>query len=275
MAVAVLCGGCATTGTVAPVELDTPFDYDFRAPTNGQPPVVHAVVAGLTKVDPRFYDGWAGDCPGCDYDASAVAGLCDEQGYPCADLRDLQATQTNCVRMVFAAAKGFRPDSDILLLYISGHGGQEKDRDGDEEDGFDETLCLADGQMLDDVIRRLLALVPADVRVVFVTDTCNSGTNYRGPASMRAAIREARANNDKPIVCRVIHIGGCADGHSSEGGSLGGNLTLAWFAALKANPEQVWGNVKNEAQPLMWGAQLATYEEWNVDESFREVKVRR
>ena len=48
----------------------------------------------------------------------------------------------------------------------------------------------------------------------------------------------------------------------------------AVLAALKDNPEQVWGNVKNEAQPRMWGAQLATYEEWNVDESFREVKVR-
>jgi hypothetical protein len=39
------------------------------------------------------------------------------------------------------------------VFFVSGHGGQVKDTDGDEEDGLDETLCLWDGQCADDFLR--------------------------------------------------------------------------------------------------------------------------
>ena len=43
--------------------------------------------------------------------------------------------------------------------FISGHGSQKRDADGDESDGFDETICPVDyssaGEILDDDMNKL------------------------------------------------------------------------------------------------------------------------
>jgi hypothetical protein len=50
---------------------------------------------------------------------------------------------------------GAQPN-DSLFFHYSGHGGQTKDMDGDEEDGFDEVVYPVDfetaGHIVDDVI---------------------------------------------------------------------------------------------------------------------------
>ena len=267
MAVAVLCGGCATTGTVDPVELETPFDEIFRSPGSNDAPVAHGVVVGLTKVIPKYYDGWAGDCPGSDYDASMMSQYCKDNGIVHIVLRDHAATKARVEEACRAAARGLRPDKDLLFLYFSGHGGQLPDTDADEEDAMDETLCLADGQMVDDYVRGLMAEAPANLWVAFITDSCNSKSNYRAVRSYQ------RAMGDGQIKCRVIHIGGCSDGEASEGSDQGGNLTLALMAVLKDNP--TWWTWRIMAQPKMWGTQRASYEEWNVTDEFRNAGVKR
>lgn len=49
--------------------------------------------------------------------------------------------------------------SDISVVFVEGHGGQQPDLDGDEEDGFDETLIPVDfaesGHILDDDILKV------------------------------------------------------------------------------------------------------------------------
>ena len=49
----------------------------------------------------------------------------------------------------------------------------------DPNDTLDETLCLFDGQLVDDELYALWAGFPADSRVLVVTDCCHSGTNIK------------------------------------------------------------------------------------------------
>ena len=98
----------------------------------------------------------------------------------------------------------------MLVLYVSGHGGQVDDGDTTEADGLSETLCLWDGEMTDTYLAGLLAQIPAGVRLFFVTDTCNSGTNYR---------RRRRLDKAVPAAFRagLIHFGGAPTGSAASG----------------------------------------------------------
>ncbi|KAJ9471565.1 Metacaspase-1 [Diplonema papillatum] len=70
---------------------------------------------------------------------------------------------------------------DSLFFHYSGHGGQQKDTSGDEEDGMDETLIPEDyqsaGVITDDVLfETLVAGIPSGVHMTCVLDCCHSGT---------------------------------------------------------------------------------------------------
>lgn len=68
---------------------------------------------------------------------------------------------------------------DSLILHYSGHGGSVKDKDGDEEDGMDETLIPVDyekaGYILDDEVHSVLVRgLPRGVRLTAIMDCCHS-----------------------------------------------------------------------------------------------------
>lgn len=80
---------------------------------------------------------------------------------------------------------------DVVYLHYSGHGGKLQDQDGDEADGFDETLIPLDyqnsGQIRDDDLLKYLVIpMQAGVFVTSIMDCCHSGTvldlpyNFRG-----------------------------------------------------------------------------------------------
>ena len=118
---------------------------------------------------------------------------------------------------------------------MSGHGGQIRDREGDEDDRLDETLCLWDGQLADDVMWEALLKVPAGVRVAFITDSCNSGTNYRAPHDYVKPMRARARKSGTELKCDFLHFAGCPDGKSSYGGSDGGVFTTALLGAYYDN----------------------------------------
>ncbi|MFG0263493.1 MAG: caspase family protein, partial [Novipirellula sp. JB048] len=75
---------------------------------------------------------------------------------------------------------------DRLVFHFSGHGSFTHDRDGDEDDGVDELLCLygmdwddPDTYLLDDELRQWTKQIPDGVLVTFVLDSCHSGTATR------------------------------------------------------------------------------------------------
>eukprot|EP01060_Flectonema_neradi_P039568 TRINITY_DN875_c0_g2_i1.p1 TRINITY_DN875_c0_g2~~TRINITY_DN875_c0_g2_i1.p1 ORF type:complete len:356 (+),score=74.18 TRINITY_DN875_c0_g2_i1:51-1118(+) len=70
---------------------------------------------------------------------------------------------------------------DVLFFHYSGHGGQQRDTSGDEEDGMDETLIPEDYNSSgvitdDDLFRDLIMGIPVGVRLVCVMDCCHSGS---------------------------------------------------------------------------------------------------
>jgi len=75
---------------------------------------------------------------------------------------------------------GLEAGDNILVTY-SGHGSYMVDKSGDEDDGYDETMCPVDydtaGDISDDRIREeLINKVPAGVTVYCIFDCCHSGT---------------------------------------------------------------------------------------------------
>ena len=137
-------------------------------------PVVHndgvlrrAVVYGLDRVDPAAYQGWAGACPGTILDALRMRDLLIRRGYTVIVLTNSQATAFRVTSACVAAAQGMKT-GDKLVVYGSSHGGQATDIKGDEGGGMDSTICLWDGQFVDDLVYRMLVKVPKGVDVVVV-----------------------------------------------------------------------------------------------------------
>ncbi|MFK7985092.1 MAG: caspase domain-containing protein [Sandaracinaceae bacterium] len=87
-------------------------------------------------------------------------------------LRDRQATRTAVASSIERFARRMGPN-DTLVFFFSGHGNRVADRSGDERDGQDETIVLADGPVLDDDLAQMLA--PTAGRAVAALDSCYSG----------------------------------------------------------------------------------------------------
>lgn len=80
---------------------------------------------------------------------------------------------------------------DAVFCHYSGHGGKLRDDDGDEKDGYDETLVPLDyqsnGQIRDDdLFTKLVGAFPAGVNVTFVMDCCHSGSVLDLPYQFKA-----------------------------------------------------------------------------------------
>lgn len=216
-----------------------------------------AVVAGCRVVDPAAYGGWKGDCPGADVDAQNFAALCRTAGIQDTVLllneaATLQGIYTNAAYYVHGMGAG-----DLLVLYFSGHGGQTNDVSGDETDGKDETICLFDGELEDDYVANLLAELPEGLRVLMVTDNCNSGSNYRSRDYARAAA-EFRG--------QLIHFGGCDDGQSSYGDDQGGLFTTALLETWRPRRSyEQWFQAAKRRTPR---AQVPTYRLHNAGDTF-------
>ncbi len=138
---------------------------------------------GLNTVSPASYEGWDGLLTACEYDANDMAELARAIGYKAELLLTKEATRKAVIAAIQGAAAAMKA-GDIFLLSYSGHGGQVPDFSGDEalerpDDFQDETLCLYDGQLIDDELYRLWAAFPADSRVLVISDCCHSGSNVR------------------------------------------------------------------------------------------------
>ena len=70
---------------------------------------------------------------------------------------------------------------DTVWIHYSGHGGREYDEDGDEDDGYDETLIPVDFQRSsqirdDDLLKYLVKPMREGVLMTCLMDCCHSGT---------------------------------------------------------------------------------------------------
>lgn len=136
------------------------------------------------------YFGQRGQLRGCINDVKNMSTYLNEFfGYKREDMVTLtddqqnpmsQPNKANILRAMHWLVKDARPN-DSLFFHYSGHGGQTKDLDGDEDDGYDEVIYPVDfrtaGHIVDDEMHRIMvAPLQPGVRLTAIFDSCHSGS---------------------------------------------------------------------------------------------------
>lgn len=128
------------------------------------------------------YPGTGSDLSGCVNDAQEWAQVLTDRGLSVTTLLDAQADLaaiTEGMAEVVAAADY----GELAVITFSGHGTWLPDEDGDEPDLRDEALCPHDfmtkGALLDDTLHEVFAGRQRGARVVFISDSCHSGSVAR------------------------------------------------------------------------------------------------
>ncbi|MEL6832823.1 MAG: caspase family protein [Bacteroidota bacterium] len=134
----------------------------------------HSLHLGLNFVDPDHYGGWDGKLYACENDARDMQILADSQGYQSTLLLRKEVTRKNVKDFLYKSAQELVA-GDILLVTYSGHGSHVPDLNNDERDARDETLCLYDGQIIDDELLLHWSKFQEGVRILVISDSCHSG----------------------------------------------------------------------------------------------------
>ncbi len=240
-----------------------------------------ALLVGLKNVDPNQYNGWNGEngCWGCEIDVDNVNRILMAQGFQTTMLKTAQATSANVLQALRSVTNSLFAD-DIFVFYYSGHGGQQPDADSlikDEMDGQDETLVAFDREIIDDELNDIWLSVTEGTRLLMISDSCNSGTNYK----MRGTVLNSTPiipivdeSVEQQIKAQLIHYGGCRDGFSSAGEEDGGVFTTALCNAWASGDFQ--GNYRqllDKAASLVTSGQIPQYNEYGpVSDDFRNSK---
>jgi len=135
---------------------------------------------------------------------------------------------------------------DALFFHFSGHGAQQEDPHGYEEDGMNETILPIDfksaGMITDDQISDMIVKhLPEGVRLTAVMDCCHSGSGLDLPFTWVPGRGWQEAVNPYHSAGDVQMFSGCEDDDtssdvSSRYGAAGGAMTTAFCDVLRNNP---------------------------------------
>lgn len=199
-----------------------------------------------------------GQLTGCVNDVEVMSRTLEGQfGFPRENmtiLRNAEATRDGILAAMNGLVERVGRD-DVVVFHYSGHGSRMPDREGDEPDGFDETLFPYDAgraphpnrEITDDEIylwlQKLTAVTP---HVTLIFDCCHSGTIVRDafgeterwveeetrpihelpPSPVLAQVRSLRENTREvgpsgwlPLGERYVLIAGC--GHAEKSYEVG------------------------------------------------------
>jgi metacaspase-1 len=134
---------------------------------------------GLNELNKDHYEDNFDPLNFCETDAENMADIAHNAGFTKIKLLAGRPRADAVIKAITDAA--IKPseklgDGDILLVTFSGHGSEVPDEDGNEPFGVDQTWCLFDRQIIDDELARLWTLFDAGVRILFISDSCHSGT---------------------------------------------------------------------------------------------------
>jgi hypothetical protein len=128
------------------------------------------------------YPGTGSDLSGCVNDANDWKSALEERGFDVQLLLDGQATKDAIREGIQRLVRGAR-SGDIVVITYSGHGSYIPDTRGDEPDARDEVLCpydIAQNRTLsDDELYDIFADREPGARIVFISDSCHSGSVTR------------------------------------------------------------------------------------------------
>ncbi len=127
----------------------------------------------------NHYPNINNDLDGCINDAKKWADVLQKKGFKTKLLIEEKATKRTIlqeIQNIIAVAKR----GDIAFITFSGHGTWVTDINNDESDGKDEALCPVDVSegniILDDELYILFSKRHWGAKVVFLSDSCHSGT---------------------------------------------------------------------------------------------------
>ncbi|KAH8112639.1 metacaspase [Phellopilus nigrolimitatus] len=135
------------------------------------------------------YVGQDAELKGCINDAQNIHRFLIGRGYNDGDIVMLTddarnprqiPTKNNILEAMQWLVRDAQPN-DSLFFHYSGHGGQTKDLDGDEADGYDEVIYPVDfqqaGHIVDDDMHFIMVKpLPAGCRLTAIFDSCHSGS---------------------------------------------------------------------------------------------------
>ena len=214
------------------------------------------------------YPGTGSDLSGCVNDAEDWAAELTRRGFDTAILLDTKATKAAMVAAMKEVIAATGRD-EIGVITYSGHGTWVPDDDGDEPDQRDEALCPYDlrttGPLLDDDLFDVFAEQQPGARIVFISDSCHSGsvarmaptlgdragtahkTRFLPPSTFldEATTRRARAVETAPATGlsrgTALLLAGCKDTEFSYDASFGdrpnGAFTYVALDTLRKLPE--------------------------------------
>ncbi|GKY96483.1 hypothetical protein MPSEU_000607700 [Mayamaea pseudoterrestris] len=140
------------------------------------------------------------------------------------DGKHAMPTRSNIEKGFEAMVKYSQPN-DVVFISFSGHGGNVKDDDGDEDDGMDESIIPVDfreaGQIVDDdILKYLIKPMRKGVHCTLIMDCCHSGTVADLPYKMGADDQKMslESNFDQRTAEEMI-----ADDTSKEQARMGGD----------------------------------------------------
>jgi len=150
------------------------------------------------------------------YDPANFTVLSDESPHT------LQPTLETIQRQMEALVKRCVANPpEQIIIYYSGHGTSQPDRNGDEEDHVDECLVPCDylehGFLVDDWwLDHVWARLPLSVRVTCIFDCCHSGTILDLPFvdDGDGLRRTHRSGWDRPLPL-IVSLSGCRDPQTS------------------------------------------------------------
>jgi uncharacterized caspase-like protein len=161
-----------------PLDVTSPFEIV----PDGNSGTKRAVIIGIN------YVGQQGELSGCQNDAKNMAEyIKDVWGFEESNITFLMDDGQNpdpTMENILNAFKQLVSDSepgDVAFVHYSGHGGKVRDDNGDEADGYDETLVPLDYQQAgqirdDDLFTTLVGAMPRGAHLTCVMDCCHSGT---------------------------------------------------------------------------------------------------
>ncbi|CAE6450409.1 unnamed protein product [Rhizoctonia solani] len=204
------------------------------------------------------------------------------------EIGEAPPTRKNMVGYIRWLVEDAEPD-DSLFFHFSGHGryaptcdflkigrkaysmpSNQKDLDGDEYDGMDESICPTDyetaGVLVDDELHELLVKpLPEGAGLTALFDSCHSGSvldlpwtyetsgaikepdDLQGEAEDEAVAIDAHQKRFKWSPADVISLSGCRDSQTSAdaqfGGLPSGALSYAFIRAFAKFPQMTYAQL--------------------------------
>jgi hypothetical protein len=157
---------------------------------------------GLNKIDRKHY-GTDGTLSGCVNDAKSMESIARVGGFKTTILLNENATADAVLAWLGDTAKSAKSGDTVFVSY-AGHGSQVVDTNAPPEpDGRDETWCLYNRMVVDDELGQAWSRFAPGVKILFVSDSCHSGTLARALLLLSTSeVAATREIGDLPLIGR-------------------------------------------------------------------------